>query len=357
MQINELKEKLVTQNIITYLKTALVFLIIYACFLIFKPFMLPVIWGVILAVALYPVHLYLSKKFNSNTGLSATVITIFVIAIIIVPVVIFTGSLVDSIKELADQFREGTITVKPPPEKVEGWPVVGKPVYDIWLLFSENVSEGISEYKPQIQKAGEWLLLSIKDIIGSLFMFIFAIIVAGVFLSRSKNGYPIVYKTFNLLIGEKGKEFANSSKATISSVVNGILGTAIIQTTIIALALFIFKVPFAAVLTLIILFFAIAQLPTILVLLPVIIYMFSELSGAGAVIFAIWGVLGSLSDNVLKPMLLGRGIKIPMLVILIGSIGGMLLLGIIGLFIGAVILALGYQLLQLWIDLVKTKEQ
>ena len=347
----KMSARMAFKNIETNAKTALIFLIFYICFLIFKPFLLPVVWGIIIAVALYPLHLKLTRVLKDKSGLSSTIITLVFLAILIIPSVFFIESLFDSVKNLAAQLKEGTLDVQPPPEKVAGWPLIGKPIYDAWNLFANSIAAGVAEYKPEIQEFGQKILSMFKGFIGTLLIFILSIIIAGIFLHRSKTGYPLIYRIFKRLAGEeKGAELVDNSKKTISSVVTGILGTAIIQTIIISIAFFVFKVPLAPILTLIVLFFAIAQIPVILVILPVIIYMFSSTGGTSAVIFTIWAILGALSDNVLKPMLLGKGLDIPMPVILIGAIGGMLLMGIIGLFIGAVIMALGYQIVQIWLN-------
>ncbi len=340
---------LMANSIETYVKTALVFLILIICFLIFKPFLVPIIWAMIIAIAFYPLHLKFTKLLKGKTGLSATIITLLLLAILLIPSGYFIESLFENIKELATQMKSGEFEIQAPPEKVAGWPIIGKSIYGAWQTFAENLKAGLAEYQPQIQAASHKALSFFKGFMGSILVFVLSIIIAGIFLSRSNTGYPIVYNVFNRLMGkEKGTELVNNSKKTISSVVTGILGTAIIQTTIIAIAFFVFKVPMAAILALITLLFAIAQIPVILIIIPVIIYMFSAVGGASAVIFTIWGILGALSDNVLKPMLLGRGLKIPMLAILIGAIGGMILMGMIGLFIGAVVMALGYQITELW---------
>lgn len=344
----KLENKFVLKSIESYVKTALVFLIIYACFVIFQPFLLPVIWGIIIAVALYPLHLKLTKLVK-KPGISAAIITVVFLAIIIVPSISFSSSLVDSIQKIAAEAREGTLAIPAPPDEVAEWPLIGEKTHAVWQSFSNNLTTGIEKYSTQLKGFGEKFVSIVSSFAGSLLIFIVAIIISGVFLSKSEGGFSFVTTLFTALIGEKGPELVENSKKTISSVVVGVLGTAVIQTTIIALALFVFKVPGAAILTLVILFFAIAQLPVILIIIPIVIYMFSILTGFQASIFAVWLIIGSLSDNFLKPMLLGRGMKIPMLIILIGAIGGMMTLGIIGLFIGAVIMALGYQLFDLWI--------
>ena len=161
---------------------------------------------------------------------------------------------------------------------------------------------------------------------------------------------------FSRLVGDRGEHLVDNSTATIRSVVQGVLGVAIIQTTLISAGFYVADVPAASILTLIVLFLAIVQLPTILIVLPVIIYVFSANSTGFAVGFMIWSVVASMSDTFLKPLMLGRGLEIPMLIILIGAIGGMILFGIIGLFLGSVILALAFQLFQGWMTFDKEKK-
>jgi predicted PurR-regulated permease PerM len=338
----------VSGNIESLIKTALIFLIIYACFLIFKPFLIPVVWAIIIAVVVYPIHLKLMKIMRNKSSLSAAVISLLLLAILIVPTIIFLDLLIESMQELSAQLEDGKFSIPPPPDSVADWPVVGKSVKEAWLFFSDNLTAALEHFKPQILSIGEWLLSAISGLVGGVFIFILSIIIAGVFLAKSNEGYKLATNVFEKLVGVKGKEMVDNSRKTISSVVNGVIGTALIQTTIISIGFYVADVPGAPILSIIVLFLAIVQIPVILIVLPVIIYMFTIMSGTGATLLAIWSILGGISDNIFKPMLLGRGMEIPMLIILIGSIGGMMLTGITGLFIGAVILALGYQLFQIW---------
>ncbi|WP_297097611.1 AI-2E family transporter [uncultured Draconibacterium sp.] len=354
MSIKKAANTLGKENIETYIKTALIFAIVVICFLIFKPFLVPVIWGIIIAIAFHPLHVRFTKLLKGKSGLSATIITLVLLALLLIPTGTFVSSLFENVKDLSTQLKSGELIVNEPPEKVAGWPLVGKSIYNSWHQFAVDVSAAATQFKPQIEALGQKVLNFFKSFMGTTLVFMLSIIISGMFLANAKSGYPFVYKLFNHLVGEeKGTEFVDNSRKTVSSVVTGILGTAVIQTAIISAALFVFKIPLAALLTLVTFFFAVAQIPVFLIIIPLIIYMFSAVGGAPAVLFTIWGIVGALSDNVLKPMLLGRGLNIPMLVILIGAIGGMLLMGMIGLFIGAVVMALGYQILQLWLDDVK----
>jgi len=214
MRDEKLGNKFVLKNIESYVKTALVFLIIYACFMLFKPFLLPVVWGIIIAVALYPLHRSLSKKLNNKNRLSAAIITLVFLSVIIIPSISFTGSLVNSVKELSAQVDEDTFTIPPPPEEVAEWPVIGKNTFATWQLFSNSLMEGIEKYNKQAKKLGEILVATLSSFVGGLLVFILSIIIAGIFLSKSSDGYKFVYTLFTALVGEKGNEIVDNSKAT-----------------------------------------------------------------------------------------------------------------------------------------------
>ena len=155
----------------------------------------------------------------------------------------------------------------------------------------------------------------------------------------------------NRLAGDYGDELIDLSISTVRSVAVGVLGIAFIQAMLGAAGMMFVGVPAVGLWALAILVVAIAQLPPILILGPVAIYVFSVESTTVAVVFLVWSILVSFSDMVLKPLLLGRGVEVPMLVILLGAIGGMISAGIIGLFLGAVVLTLAYKLFIAWLGL------
>ena len=151
------------------------------------------------------------------------------------------------------------------------------------------------------------------------------------------------------MVGERGDELAQLTTDTIRNVAKGVVGVALIQTVLCGIGILFAGIPVAGLWILLILILAVIQLPPFLIILPLIIYMFNTADTAPAVLFTVWSLIAGGSDTFLKPMFLGRGMKTPMLVILIGALGGMIWGGILGLFIGAVVLALGYELLQAWL--------
>jgi predicted PurR-regulated permease PerM len=238
-----------------------------------------------------------------------------------------------------------------PPRHISTLPLVGEKLYTAWSLASTNLSAALSKYKEQLTEVAKWVLGAAAGAGAVLLQFIVSIIIAGALLVYAKSGTDAVVRVTARLVGEEGGEkLAAMAGATIRSVAQGVLGVALIQAALAGIGLIVIGVPYAGIWTLLVLFLAIIQLPTILILGPIIVYVFTITTTVPAVLFMIWSLLVGVSDSFLKPLLLGRGLDVPMLVILLGAIGGMVLSGFIGLFVGAVVLAVGYKLFMLWLN-------
>jgi len=339
-------ESHIQKSINTALRIGFVALLFVMSFLILKPFLIPIIWGIIIAVAIFPLHKRFSKVLGNREKLSATLIVLIGLALLIVPTVMFTSSTVDSLQSISQQLDEGTLSVPPPDKSVADWPLIGKPVYETWELSSNSLTGAIKKFEPQIKELAPKVLSAIAGLGGTLLLFIISLIISGALLVNTKSAEKAAISIFKTLAGEGGEKFAALGSATIRSVVQGVLGTAVIQAFFLGIGMYAIGFSAAGIVSLIALFVAIIQLPVLLVMLPVILYVFSYAGTTPAVIFAIWAVVWSVSDNFIKPYLMGRGVDIPMLVILLGAIGGMMMGGIIGLFIGAVLLAFAYKIFQ-----------
>ena len=333
------------------IRIGLTVLIVVWCFNIVRPFILPFVWGVIIAVAIYPLYLRLVAMLQSREKLAAVVLTLAALTLLIVPTIMLSESLFEGAEVMADELQKGTLTIPPPSEKVSSWPLVGERLYNSWSLASSNLESAIATYSSQLKAISKWLLSIVAGAGAGILQFIISIIIAGVLLPNAEGGGRAVRIIACRLMGEAGgEEFALISGATIRSVAQGVLGVALIQATLAAIGLYAIGVPYAGLWTLLVLLLAVVQLPPLLVLAPIIVYVFSIADTVPAVVFMIWSLLVSVSDAFLKPLFLGRGVDIPMLVILLGAIGGMILSGIIGLFVGAVVLAVGYRLFMTWLN-------
>ena len=336
----------VQRSIRTALRLGFIALLFVMSYFILKPFLGIVIWGIIIAVALFPIHKKLAKMLGNREKLSVTLIVLIGIALIVVPSIMFTASTVESLQDLSKNLEAGSLQIPKPEESVADWPLIGSLVYETWELASNSLGALVQKYTPQLMEFAPKLFSFAAGLVGTIFIFIISLIISGTLLVNSKSAEKTAVSVFKTLAGAEGEQFAALAGATIRSVVQGVLGTALIQTFFISIGLFAIGFPGAGIVALIVMFVAIIQLPLLLVMVPAIVYVFTYAGTTAAVIFSIWTIIWSVSDNIIKPMLMGRGMDIPMLVILLGAIGGMILAGIVGLFIGAVLLAFAYKVFQ-----------
>lgn len=318
--------------------------------LIIRPFVMPVLWGIILAVAVNPAYQKLAAKLGGRKKLTAGLLVAVVLALILIPSGRFLAGTVEEVQEFAADWEAGTVQVPPPPAGVEGLPVVGQDLAAVWRRASTNLQAALEPYKDELKEAGSWAIRFGAGLAGDLLMMTIAIILTGVFLATSEAGGAATRNIGRRFAGEQGEKFALLAEKTIRSVAVGVVGIAVIQATLAAIGMAAAGVPAAGLWALAVLILAVIQLPPILVLGPVAAYVFSASDTTVAVLFGIWALLVSFSDAALKPLLLGRGVEVPMLVILLGALGGMILQGITGLFVGAVVLALTYQLGVAWME-------
>ena len=332
--------------ILASLRIGFVGLLLVFSWLILEPFVLLVMWGIIIAVGIYPLFKKFAALLGNREKLASTLITLFALTVLIIPSFYLMESTITNVHNFATQLDEGTFKVPPPSEDVAEWPVIGKPVYDAWKLASVNLDAAIKAFEPQLKELSSGLISGVAGLGVTILLSLISIIIAGVFLVKADSGETTARKAFKILIGKQGEEFTELAGATIRSVVHGVLGVAIIQSVAAGIVMLIFGIPAAGLWALIVLMLAIIQLPPTLIMLPVAIYGFSILDTTSAIIFLVLSIIISMADTFLKPLFLGRGVDVPMLVILLGAIGGMMLSGILGLFVGAVVLALAYKVYQ-----------
>lgn len=322
------------------------------------PFVSIILWSLILAMALYPLHKSLAAKMGGRPKLASFIIVFSILVIIILPTILLIGSLIDQVKELKASFDNGTLTIPPPAEKVKAWPIIGEKLFDAWQNASVNLEETIVKYQDQLISTGTKVAKGIMSAAGGVIQIIAALIIAGIILIFGEAGEGI-RKFFRKLAGSRGDEFADMTMKTVANVVKGIIGVALILALLNGIIFMLAGVPYAGIWTLIVFVLAVLQIPLFIVTLPVIIYMFATKETLPAIVWTVLLLVAGMSDNVLRPILLGKGAPVPMLVIFIGVIGGFILSGFIGLFTGAIIFSVGYKLFVGWInsDNGKVKEK
>ncbi len=333
----------------SFLQIAVVSLLLYWCFLIISPFLNVVVWGMLIAVALYPVHQKLSAKMGNKPKQVAVTMALIGVLGLAIPSWMIASSSVTEAKQLAVSFKEGTLEVPAPNPDVAEWPVVGPKLHALWSKAAEDIESTIMEFQPQIAEFGVTIGKTALSGLFGVLGFVFSIIIAAVFMLCADGGYKAACAISNRVAGTQGQALTDLAIQTIRSVTKGVLGVAIIQALLSAVLLFFWGVPMAGILAGLILVLAVVQLPPLLILGPVAVWIFSVAEPVSATIFAVLAFVVSISDSFLKPMFLGKGVDVPMLVILIGAIGGAMVSGVLGLFVGAVVLAVGYKLMQAWL--------
>jgi len=331
-------------------RIGIVALLAVYCFQVARPFIQPAVWGIIIAVGLHSTHRRLGRVLGGREKLSAVLLVAVGLAILIGPMVALTVSLVETAQALAKDLHQGSLNVPPPPESVASWPLIGERLWTLWSEISENLEAALHRVAPQLKTIGLWLVSSVATTGAGIVKFALSIALAGVLLVHADRAGGLARAIASRLAGARGPALAELSRATVQSVTRGILGVAVIQSLLAGAGLLAAGVPAAGLWALLVLLLAVIQLPALLVLGPAIAYVFSTSSTAVAVSFTVWSLLVGLSDNVLKPMLMGRGVDVPMLAIFVGAIGGFIHDGIVGLFVGAVVLALGYRLFTAWLE-------
>ncbi|MFG1318336.1 AI-2E family transporter [Xanthobacter autotrophicus] len=320
------------------------------CFAIMKPFLTPILWGLIIAIASHPVFVRLRTAVHGRTAVAATLYVLLALALLVLPAYLLADTLIVSLKLLAHHLADGTLRVPPPPAAVRGWILVGEPIHRFWLLASTNLDQAFASITPELTSVGRSMVSGVSDVLLGFLEFIIAIFVAAALMANASSGQRIAGDVAIRLAGEGGRGYADLAVRTIRSVTKGIIGVALIQSLLAGLGFLAADIPAAGLLALLCLIIAIVQMPLVLVLLPVVIYAFTILDPVPAVVFAVWCTGVSLIEHVLRPLMLARGVDVPMLVVFIGAIGGLLTSGVLGLFVGPVVLALGYTLILAWLQ-------
>ena len=348
----ELEQRLASPLLDVLIRGGLILAMAMLCYRVFSPFLHLMVWALILAVTLYPLHQFLASKMGGKQGLAATLLVITGIVLIVAPTAILMSSLADSVRQLVNDVQNNTLKIPAPRPGVEQWPVVGKQIHDVWSKLHADLPSVVQSMQPKIGELAKTALGFVASVGGGVLQFLASFIIAGIIMAFGQSGSRASQAIFERIIGpDRGREFARLSTATIRAVAQGVIGVAFIQAILCGLALLVAGVPWAGVLALIVLVLSLAQVPALIVTLPAIVYIWSSgnYSNVAAIAYTVVLFVSGLADNVLKPLMLGKGVDAPMPVILLGALGGMATAGILGMFVGATVLALGYQLFMGWV--------
>jgi predicted PurR-regulated permease PerM len=343
------RDQLTTTFVELAIRIAALGLVLYWTLILLLPFLTIGIWSAVLTVALYPAFEWLARRLGGRRRLAAVLITILSLLVVIGPATWLALDLVESLRMISDRIDLSTLALPAPPASVKDWPLIGDPIYQFWNLASTNLAEALAKLVPQLKPVGTVLLGIAADAGTGILKFFAAIIVAGFLFAPAPSIIGAVKKFLRRLVPERGEEFANLAGATIRAVSRGVIGISVLQALLAGIGLMMAGVPAASVITSAVLIFGIIQIGPAIILVPVVIWSWFAMEPATALLFTAYMVPVNLLDNVLKPIVMGRGLKTPTLVILIGLLGGTLAYGITGLFLGPIVLAVIWELLVAWI--------
>jgi len=353
MQPTPLPDKTLSSGLLDVLiRAGLIAILVISCYQIFRPFLDLMLWSMILAITLYPLHGMLKGKLGNSDARAASLITLVAIGILLIPVYLLGDSVAASIQQSITVIKNESFHIPPPADSVASWPLVGETLHAFWLQAATDLTGLLQKVAPHLKGVSLTVLGKLAGIGIGFLIFICALVIAGIFMAYGANGSHSAVQIAKRVSGpERGPQIAELCTTTIRAVAQGVVGIAFIQMILLGGGFVVMGIPGAGLLAVALLLLGIMQLPATLVTIPVIAFVFAtEGASAASIAFAIYTFVAGMVDNVLKPLLLARGVAVPMPVILIGALGGMVTNGIIGLFIGPVLLAVGYQLFWQWVD-------
>jgi predicted PurR-regulated permease PerM len=312
------------------------------------PFLTIIVWSVILAVALYPVFTWL-VAWVRFPALAAAAITIAGLVVILGPVTWLGLSLVDNLGTLIERFGDGSWAIPPPPEAVKAWPVIGEKAYEIWYEASTNLKALLVATAPELKPIASTALTIVGNAGLNLLKFLIATVIAGFLFIPGPALVEKAKSIVRLVATDRGEEFVALAGATIRNVSRGVIGISILQSLLAGIGLLVAGIPAAGLISFLVLFLGIIQVGPSIVLLPLIAWELFQ-HGTAAGLFAVYMFLVNWVDNALRPWVMAKGLSTPMLVILVGVLGGTLAHGILGLFVGPIVLSIAWQLLAAWMQ-------
>lgn len=331
------------------IRIGLLALLIIWTFILIRPFVAILAWSAVLAVALYPVFNWLARSLGNRPRTAAAILTIINLAIVIGPATWLGLSAVDGVRELAGELIAGELVVPSPPEQIRTWPLIGPQLYEFWDQASTNVRTVLREVAPHLKPlAGIMLSLAGNAGVGTI-KFLLSVAVSG-FLFPYAPGLVAAGRGFlSRIVPEQSEHFLELASTTIRAVSQGVIGVAVIQSLLAGIGFKLAGIPAAGLLAFAIMLLSIVQIGAILVLLPVLVWIWIDKDFTTALLLTIYLCVVGVLDNLVKPLVMGRGLTTPTLVIFIGVIGGTLAHGIVGLFIGPIILSVAWELMVAWI--------
>ena len=328
------------------------------CLWIIRPFLPATIWATTLVIATWPIMRQLEAKLWNSRALAVTGMTLALLLVFVVPFWLAIGTIVKNSGEIV-RFAESAAAMEfpQPPVWLDGIPLIGPSIAQAWQTIADSEARDLMQrIRPYAGGLTEWFIGAVGGFGMVLMQFLLTIAISALLYARGERAGAYVTRFGIRLAGDRGRQAVVLAGQAIRGVALGVVVTAFVQAAIGATGLFLTSVPYASVLSALLFMLCIAQLGPALVLVPAVAWMYWSGESVSATVLLVFSVIAIGVDNVLRPILIRRGVDLPLLLILVGVIGGLVAFGLIGIFLGPTVLAVGYTLLDAWISETREPE-
>jgi len=336
----------------TFLGAIFLGALIVATFWILRPFLAATIWAAMIVVATWPVMLWFQARLWKRRALAVAAMTLVLLLVFVVPLTLAIVTIVANAEEIVAGLKSlASFRMPKPPEWVASLPFVGARMVLAWEQVAASGVEGlVARLMPYAGNATKWFIAEAGHF-GFLFLqFLLTLVLAALMYARGEGAASMVGRFGRRLAGERGEDAVRLAGQAIRGVALGVVATAVVQSVLAGIGLAVAGVPFAGLLTAMMLFLCIAQIGPSPALVPAVIWLYWSGETAWGTFLLVWSVIVVTMDNVLRPLLIKRGADLPLLLVFAGVIGGLLAFGLVGIFVGPVVIAVAYTLLEAWID-------
>jgi len=336
----------------TTLAVLFIGILIAACFWIMRPFLLPLLWATMIVIATWPMMQGAQKRLWGKRGLAVMVMTLAMLLVFFVPFTFAITAIVQNADEIVAWARSlGTASLGPPPAWLDRIPVIGSRIVEQWQLLAAGGQEGLApRLAPYASKLVSWLIAQAGSVGMMLVSFLLTVILSAVLYANGETAANGVCRFARRLAGPQGEDAAILAGKAVRGVALGVVVTALVQAFLAGIGLAVAGIPAAALLTAVIFVCCVAQIGPAPVLFLSVGWLFWQEQTLWGSLLLVWSIGVGFLDNFLRPILIKRGADLPLLLIFAGVIGGLMAFGVIGLFIGPVLLAVTYTLLVAWVD-------
>ena len=326
--------------------------LIVAAFWVLRPFLGAIVWATLIVVPTWPMMLRVQARLRNRRSYAVAVMTLALLLVLVAPLMLAIGTVVENADVLAGWGRSlAYLSLPPPPEWAARLPLVGDKLVQLWEQFAgSGIQELTARAAPYAGSVGKWFAAEIGGVGLVLVQFLLTVVIAAILYATGEDAAATALRFGRRLGGERGEQAVRLAGEAIRGVALGVVVTAVVQSLLGGIGLAISGVPFAALLTGLMLFLCLAQLGPTLVLAPAVIWLYWTGNTVWGTVLLVFAIVAGTIDNVVRPILIRMGADLPLLLIFAGVIGGLISLGLIGIFVGPVVLAVAYKLLQDWLN-------